>query len=85
VRVPPGATDPKSSLPSGRVVDIVVHPIKGVPSIRRVYVGSGSPLLRFPLQPQLYKPADGHGLGPQLVARNICPIAKYGTPDRNRA
>ena len=34
---------------------------------------------------QLDQPADGHGLGPQLVARNICPIAKYGTPDRNRA
>jgi hypothetical protein len=37
------------------------------------------------LQPELDPPADGHGLGPQLVARNICPIAKCGTPDRNRA
>ena len=35
------------------------------------------------LHPELYKPAAG--LGPQLIARNICPIAKYGTPDRNRA
>jgi hypothetical protein len=34
---------------------------------------------------RLGQPADGDGLGPQLVARNIGPIAKQGTPDRNRA
>jgi len=41
--------------------------------------------LGFAFSPRLYKPADEYGLGPQLVTRSICPIAKYGTPERNRA